>query len=78
MKVICIDENAWPYNIPYEESNFLRTGKEYWVEKAVLEDGYVWYDLSGDPGNLYWERQFAQISDIDETELVNERELVNV
>ena len=49
----------------------------YDVIDVYFNEGYIWFVLSVDPEYGYWENCFARCSDIDETELIKERELLN-
>jgi len=69
MKVICIDSEAWPDGVENQPSDIIKVGNTYEVIDVKLAFGYVWYELAEDIGFVYWERCFAQISDIDETEM---------
>lgn len=74
-KVICIDEDAFPEAIEYDLiDNFLKDGNVYMVEYTFTNHGYTFYKLIGAMYG-YWEKCFAMCSDIDETEILSNREL---
>jgi hypothetical protein len=67
MRVICIDEDSWPDNIPViHNDGKIKNGEAYEVTKVYLEDGYIWFEVSIDPNWGYWENCFARTSNIDE------------
>lgn len=74
MRVICIDTSKPP---DYEdEAPFrCREGKVYDVVDTEEEDGVLYYELSFDLGIMYNSKFFIPLSTIDETELVNHKEL---
>lgn len=75
MRVICIDDDAWPPNMPYEaEDGILKNGETYNVVDVFFDEGYIWYELENDLGSGYWENCFARTSEIDEKELLKERQ----
>jgi hypothetical protein len=78
MRVICVNEDAFPQNATVANSNgVVKNGEVYDVINVYFNEGYIWYVLSVDPDYGYWENCFARCSDIDETELIKERELLN-
>lgn len=69
MKVICIDEDAWPTGIKpnISETEEIKDGNIYYVTDAFIDEGYVWYILSGFDQDYGWfENCFARCSDINE------------
>lgn len=76
MKVICIDTDAWPPNLSYEPEivDNIKLGETYTVTNVVFADGYIWYYIDNDDSGAYWENCFARCSDIDEKELIKERQ----
>jgi hypothetical protein len=79
MKVMCIDDSKgkrFGYTPTFKVGDILE------VVATKQEGYYTYYLLKGHErvkeksGNTYWnERRFAPLSEIDEMELVNEREL---
>ena len=78
MRVLCIDEDAWPDDsLPFDDNGLVKNGNVYNViEVALHDDGFIWYMVAEDMGCWYWENCFARCSEIDETEMVRENELV--
>lgn len=75
MRVLCTNSEAWPDDYPKEDNNGkITNGDSYIVTDVFFEDGYIWYELSIDPDFGYWENCFSRTSDIDETELIKERQ----
>lgn len=76
MKVICIDDN---WQCDEKETHFKKPsfGEIVIVRSTEKDEDNVWfYSLIGYVG--YFEvMAFAPLSNIDETELVNEKELIN-
>lgn len=78
MKVICTNATNFPENATESDSKgVIKNGEIYEVINVFFDEGYIWYVLSVDPDYGYWENCFARCSDIDETELIKQRELVN-
>ncbi len=75
MRVICINEEAWPIGVePCSEDGLIRNGEVYDVVDVEFDKGYIWYFVSIDDSGTYWENCFARCSDIDEIELIKERQ----
>lgn len=79
MRVMCISdyiENEMKSYMPK-----LKVGEIYTVIKETKESGFYFYLLSEhiNPDFNYWYEKscFIPLSDIDETELIKQRELVN-
>jgi hypothetical protein len=73
MKVICINEDAWPGDYPKDVGGGkIKTGETYKVIDVFFVDGFIWFELSIDRKFGYWENCFARLSSIDETEFVRE------
>ena len=76
MKVICINDK--PVSGKPDGRWMIKFGEVY---EVVKEHETVWgiaWELSIHPNFGYWPEHFAPLSDIDETELVTEREEVVV
>jgi hypothetical protein len=83
MKLICIKEAVKRYYTKTKEpiplDGFLKIGNEYTAVDEVKRDGVCFYELAECPPlngirRIFGCHLFAFISDIDETELVNEKE----
>lgn len=74
MRVICIDTTK-PSNFEDEAPFKDKEGEIYKVVDTEEEDGDLFYELSFDLGIMYNYRFFIPLSTIDETELVNQKEL---
>lgn len=74
MKVVCINTGHPGQYAPDEIPCKVKEGQVYEVVDSEYEGGYEWYELSFDIGTWYIAEMFIPLSDIDETELVNERE----
>jgi hypothetical protein len=73
MRVICINEDAWPGDLEKENTNGrIKNGKVYDVIEVFLSEGYIWYVLSIDKKWGYWENCFARTSGKSETEMKRE------
>ena len=69
MKVICIDSYG-------NKNSIVEIGETYNVIGEVNLYSIEWYELQEHPKWFYQKRQFIPCSDIDETQLVNEKEEV--
>lgn len=75
MRVICVDRNAFPSNISWDgENDFLQDGVVYTVIDIWLDEGFIWYEVEGHFNAGFWENCFSRLSEIDERELIEERE----
>lgn len=81
MKVICIDDKPRPGD--YTGSVNVKEGNTYTVLREAIGFGqdfracrcYVLFEIpkSVNPNNLFEVNRFIRLSDIDETELINEK-----
>jgi len=75
MKVICIDAEAWPTDYLEEDGNGkIVEGNIYDVIDSETDGGHLWYEISQDKDWWYYAGCFAPLSNIDETELLEQRE----
>lgn len=75
MKVMCIAE--CPELAKHDECEYkIQVGEIYTVVDEEISCNERWYELSHHIGVVYLARLFAPLSDIDETELVNNKEEV--
>jgi hypothetical protein len=76
MKVICIDDVWETIGVCGPAPVF---GEIVTVFESISDETGDWYKLEEyDPNEVFGQEGFAPLSDIDEIELVKERELVNV
>lgn len=67
MRVICINEDAYPEGIESsDEDGIIKDGEVYEVVDVYMDEGYIFYVVSVDEDHGYWENCFARCSDIDE------------
>jgi len=69
MRVICVDASG-------NEHSIVKEGETYNTIREVDIYGMRWYELEEHPKWFYQKRQFIPCSEIDELELVNEKEEV--
>lgn len=73
MRVICINEDAYPDNLPEGDDGMIKDGNIYTVIDVFFDEGYIWYVLEEDVGDGgYWENCFQRLSDINETQFIRE------
>jgi hypothetical protein len=78
MKVLCVNNDFPPNGKGWSGGRECGIGSIYSVIDTFTfpDDGVAAYELAEDPEYAYWVGNFAPISDIDETELVNQREKI--
>jgi hypothetical protein len=77
MKVICIKEFP-PHQSIVRAEKYPEVGNIYTVATTIERWGDTFFVLSElDPSDAFISKCFALISNIDETELINERQLTN-
>lgn len=76
MRVICIDSEAWPKNFsPAQyDDNTIQTGNSYNVCDSAIRVGHLFYELREDMGYWYYSGCFAPTSNINELELLEQRQ----
>lgn len=75
MKVICVNSSAWPNGYPPDVmGGVIKEGNLYDVITIHIVDDYVWFCLAEDPKFMYWENCFGRVSNIDERELLEQRQ----
>lgn len=76
MKVMCTSENEFSDQVHgWEYANEIKIGDICEVEhERIGSDGIPCYKLVGFSRYLYDKRNFSPLSEIDETELINQRE----
>jgi hypothetical protein len=83
MRVICVDgikkgEKAWDTPKVCDDFDAIYEGEIYNVVREKVYDGHLCYFLQEKRNNAaYYSGLFMPLSEIDEKELVKERELVN-
>lgn len=74
MKVICIDNSPYGY-IGHVAPECLKVGEIYTVLKVVNNDGYLLVEVEHPSPFGYWDqRRFIPCSDIDEMQLLQQRQ----
>jgi len=76
MKVMCINDK-WENTATREPCGGMQYGEIATVVGECTRFSRSYYEFSEYPGEAYDKKNFIPLSEIDETELVNQRENVN-